>query len=244
MDKSLYGKLQIVFVAAKKTMLLVTVLAVRMFTVNRNYRLGPAVLVAAQLTSLACDELGSRPQDKISTKAVFIRVAQIAVLSASAFVSAFPDSINRVIYSGNGNIILAFAGVLLVLLPLALMTAEAGYWWESVRKYLFFNKVVNPFNYEFLLTFDAKNELLKYVGTLREMDKKAHFKWWLLLMALPFCAASVVACAVCGLVAALLGRVILAFAIFCLGVIYNIVVYSILLLTQLKSAVKFYGKKE
>ena len=45
-------------------------------------------------------------------------------------------------------------------------------WWDNIKKFLFLNKLIDPSKYEFLLTFDVKNEVLKYFGTLRELKGK------------------------------------------------------------------------
>lgn len=115
-------------------------------------------------------ELKSRKEAK---SAVFIRIAEILFLCAGAVCLA-------------GGFKTVF-GLLAVILSAGLCTAEFGYWWENMRKLLFFNKAVNPFDYEYLLNFDFKNEVLKYRATLREGRFSGKMKWLFAAVCPLFC---------------------------------------------------------
>ena len=128
----------------------------------------------------------------------------------------------------------AVYAALLVLVPL---------WWENMRKTLFFNKVVNPFETDFLISFGLKNEVLKFFGVLREADKSRHIKNILFMCIVP---VSFIAAALCLLfcvftvfisadAAYFMRDITLAAELFC---------HIFMTMFSIKSTIKFYKPKK
>lgn len=168
---------------------------------------------------------------KNRAKKEYVAASHRAVMCAAA--AAYLSSCGKYLIL---TIVLAAAvyASLLVFVPL---------WWENMRKTLFFNKVVNPFETDFLISFGLKNEVLKFFGVLREADKSRHIKNILFMCIVPVSLIAAALCLLCCVFSVFISAdaayfmrdITLAAELFC---------HIFMTLFSIKSTIKFYKPKK